>query len=453
MYKKKILIIILSILVLLALTVVSNAKTTGVITGETVKLREGPSLESDLVTLLSVDNKVEVISKNGDWYRVKYKNNEGYVYADYISVDGEIEDEATNTNSKNNISSTNNINNEEVNNTINDINSNTISTENTNSIENSIAIQEDNIVGTTQILNDKTGLKILPLINAEDIIVLEKDTRVTVKDEKNGWAFISNETVSGWIRSEMLSLPQDNATTDNQESTEESTEETTDKKEKNDVEPSTSVGYISAGTVNVRETASASGTVITTLTRNTEVTIESVENDWAKISTSTGVNGYVSNQYISKERVQETNRGSVERQVTALNTQSNKEDTDTISNKNVQVVDFAKSLLGKDYSYGGVGPNSFDCSGFTKYVYNNFGISLAHSASAQANVGTTIAKSDLQLGDMVFFTQGGTSIGHVGIYIGSNSFIHAANPQKGVVITSLSDGYYTRNYVTAKRVL
>ena len=54
---------------------------------------------------------------------------------------------------------------------------------------------------------------------------------------------------------------------------------------------------------------------------------------------------------------------------------------------------------------------------------------------------------------MVFFLQGGSSIGHVGIFVGNNSFIHAANPQKGVVITSLADGYYTTNYKTAKRVL
>ncbi len=452
MYKKKILIVILCILMLLTLTVVSNAKTTGTITGETVKLREGPSLEADLVTLLSVDNKVEVISKDGDWYQVKYKDYEGYVYADYISVDGEVEEEQTNTNSEDNVLATNDINNENIDNDSENIISNIISSEDTNSIESDITIQENNIVGTTQILVDTTELKILPLINAENITTLEKDTSAIVNDEKNGWAFISNENVSGWVRIEKLVLKQDVDTTD-KINDQESTEDTTEAVETEKVEQTTSIGYISAGTVNVRETASASGKIVTTLSRNTEVTVENVENGWAKISTSTGVKGYVSNQYISSEQIQETNRGSSERETSELNTKNNQEDEDNISNKSTQVVNFAKSLLGKDYSYGGVGPNSFDCSGFTKYVYNNFGISLSHSASAQANVGRTISKSDLQLGDMVFFTQGGSSIGHVGIYIGNNSFIHAANPQKGVVITSLSDGYYTRNYVTAKRIL
>ena len=80
-------------------------------------------------------------------------------------------------------------------------------------------------------------------------------------------------------------------------------------------------------------------------------------------------------------------------------------------------------------------------------------MNLSHSASAQANIGTTVSKANLQLGDMIFFSQCGSSIGHVGIFVGNNSFIHAANPQKGVVITSLSDGYYTKNYKTAKRIL
>ena len=90
MYKKKLLIILIIIAILSVMTVISNAATNGVITGETVKLRKAPSLDAGLVTLLSVDNKVEVLGKEGDWYQVKYKEYEGYVYADYIDVEGEV---------------------------------------------------------------------------------------------------------------------------------------------------------------------------------------------------------------------------------------------------------------------------------------------------------------------------------------------------------------------------
>ena len=75
MHKKRLIIALIIIVNLTIMTVVSNASTKGVITGETVKLRKGPNLESGLVTLLSVDNKVEVLSKEGDWYKIKDKNN------------------------------------------------------------------------------------------------------------------------------------------------------------------------------------------------------------------------------------------------------------------------------------------------------------------------------------------------------------------------------------------
>ena len=455
MYKKKLLIILIIIAILSVMTVISNATTNGVITGETVKLREGPSLDAGLVTLLSVDNKVEVLGKEGDWYQVRYRDYEGYVYADYIDVDGEVVD---------NTATTNQVTNNTIENVVNTV-ENTVSNEvapqenvvDNNTITNTTVDTtndepQNSVIGTNQKILEEIELKILPLINAETLQTLTKDTIVTVDDEANGWAFISTDLVSGWIRADKLIAEEANQTSTEQTNNTEPAEQTPAT-----TEPQT--GYISASSVNVRASASTSANVVTTLTRNTEVTIEGEENGWTRITTSTGVSGYVSSEYISDEQVQATNRSDTERTqkiVELPNTATDvteTEEVNTVVNKGEEVVDYAKTLLGKDYVYGGVGPNSFDCSGFTQYVYKKFGINLSHSASAQANIGTTVSKSDLQLGDMVFFSQGGSSIGHVGIFVGNNSFIHAANPQKGVVITSLADGYYTSNYKTSKRVL
>ena len=82
--KRKIIILVSSIL--LAISTYSYGTDTGVITGETVKLRQVASLEAKLVTLLSVNDKVEVLGQEGDWYKVKYKENTGYVYKDYVKV-------------------------------------------------------------------------------------------------------------------------------------------------------------------------------------------------------------------------------------------------------------------------------------------------------------------------------------------------------------------------------
>ena len=433
MYKKKLLIIFIIIAILSVMTVISNAETNGVITGETVKLRKGPSMDAGLVTLLSVDNKVEVLGKEGDWYQVKYKEYEGYVYADYIDVEGEVVDNTTTTNQV-----TNNTVENTVNSIVNNVSNEIIPQENVvanNTVTNTTADTtnsetQNSIIGTSQKLLEETELKILPLINAEAIQPLAKDTILTVDDEVNGWAFISTDSVSGWIRADKLIAIEETQNT-------KQVDEVEEKEEAPATTTETQTGYISASSVNVRASASTSANVVTTLTRNTEVTIEGQENGWTRITTSTGVSGYVSSEYISDEQVQSTNRSDSERTqkiVDLPNTIADvteSEDTSAVVSKGEEVVDYAKTLLGKAYVYGGVGPNSFDCS----------------------NIGTTVSKANLQLGDMVFFSQGGSSIGHVGIFVGNNSFIHAANPQKGVVITSLSDGYYTKNYKTAKRVL
>lgn len=455
MYKKKLLIIFIIIAILSVMTVISNAETNGVITGETVKLRKGPSMDAGLVTLLSVDNKVEVLGKEGDWYQVKYKEYEGYVYADYIDVEGEVVDNTTTTNQV-----TNNTVENTVNSIVNNVSNEIIPQENVvanNTVTNTTADTtnsetQNSIIGTSQKLLEETELKILPLINAEAIQPLAKDTILTVDDEVNGWAFISTDSVSGWIRADKLIAIEETQNT-------KQVDEVEEKEEAPATTTETQTGYISASSVNVRASASTSANVVTTLTRNTEVTIEGQENGWTRITTSTGVSGYVSSEYISDEQVQLTNRSDSERTqkiVDLPNTIADVtelEDTSAVVSKGEEVVDYAKTLLGKAYVYGGVGPNSFDCSGFTQYIYSKFGVNLLHSAAAQSIIGTTVSKANLQLGDMVFFSQGGSSIGHVGIFVGNNSFIHAANPQKGVVITSLSDGYYTKNYKTAKRVL
>lgn len=112
--------------------------------------------------------------------------------------------------------------------------------------------------------------------------------------------------------------------------------------------------------------------------------------------------------------------------------------------------------LGKPYVYGGNGPNSFDCSGLVKYVYNKIGISLPRVAADQQAVGTSVERSieNLKYGDLVFFASpGSTYATHVGVYVGNGYMIHA--PQTGDVVkyTYIFDGYYKNRFFSAKRVL
>jgi cell wall-associated NlpC family hydrolase len=111
------------------------------------------------------------------------------------------------------------------------------------------------------------------------------------------------------------------------------------------------------------------------------------------------------------------------------------------------VVGIAMQYLGTPYVYGGASPAGFDCSGFVMYVFAQVGVSLPHNAAAQYGYGMPVPRSALQPGDLVFFN----GLGHVGIYVGGNSFIHSPHTGDVVKISSMT-GWYTSTYVGARRL-
>lgn len=117
-----------------------------------------------------------------------------------------------------------------------------------------------------------------------------------------------------------------------------------------------------------------------------------------------------------------------------------------------------RSHIGKKYVHGAKGPNAFDCSGFTSYVYKQFGYNISPGSRIQYTQGTPVARNDLRKGDLVFFTspRSGKEVGHVGIVVsadnetGSFKFIHASI--RGVKISDF-EGYYVPRYIGAKRII
>lgn len=148
-----------------------------------------------------------------------------------------------------------------------------------------------------------------------------------------------------------------------------------------------------------------------------------------------GIAGLVTLQALQSpgSAVTPTNRGSVEDRKAQI------------------VVSFAKQFLGTPYVWAGASPKGFDCSGFTSYIFSQYGIDLPHAADGQFKAGVQVSQP--RLGDLVFFTTYEAGPSHVGIYIGNDQFIHASSGAGEVSITPLSKPYYSSRYLGARRVL
>ena len=112
------------------------------------------------------------------------------------------------------------------------------------------------------------------------------------------------------------------------------------------------------------------------------------------------------------------------------------------------VVGIAMQYLGVPYVWGGASPSGFDCSGLIMYAYAQIGVSLPHSTYALWGMGVPVSQSQLQPGDIVFFS----GLGHAGIYAGGGTFVHAPHTGDVVKVSSMS-GWYASSYVGARRIL
>ena len=125
------------------------------------------------------------------------------------------------------------------------------------------------------------------------------------------------------------------------------------------------------------------------------------------------------------------------------------------TSKSSKITSLAKKKLGRRYVWGATGEkNTFDCSGFTTYVYKKNGIKLPRRAIAQSKYGKYVPRKNLQKGDLIFFDTSKHHKGyvnHVGIYLGNGKFIHASSAKKKVVITSLNKRFYSQRYKGARR--
>ena len=271
------------------------------------------------------------------------------------------------------------------------------------------------------------------------------------------------------------------------------------------------VGVVNTNVLNVRSGPAIEQTLLTTLRKGDQVTIIGDKDIWYQIQLSNGVKGWVHGNYIdirtaynypngkviSKVELKSSNtdnsstisslvegntvyikgldegwyniiagenEGWVMSNTIELNTSSsnpvNRSGKRTQLLSNIGTV--TSKYIGRPYRSGSTGPNSFDCSGFVTYIFNQYyadylkekQIHLPRRSSDMANIGTNVSKSELEPGDLVFFNNGrGGAINHVGIFIGEEKFIHSAySNRRGIVISSLNESVFIKTYVKGVRI-
>jgi len=205
-------------------------------------------------------------------------------------------------------------------------------------------------------------------------------------------------------------------------------------------------GTVKGNYVRLRSGAGTNYSILGTYNNGTPLTITGTSGSWTAV-TINGKSGYMSSMYVSAGTAPAANS------LTSTNAAA-PAGGNTASTTGAVIVETAKKYLGYPYVYGGMSPAGFDCSGFVNYVYKLNGYSMNRVASAiYYNNGTYVEKANLQPGDLVFFSNSSEYVGHVGIYIGGNQFIHASSSRTGVIISDLTSSYYIQHYVGAKRII
>ena len=184
------------------------------------------------------------------------------------------------------------------------------------------------------------------------------------------------------------------------------------------------------GPLNIRSGPGTGYSKVGSLAKGRCVKVVSVQSGWYQIE-----QGYVSAAYV--------------------------EETDytpaAASSKGQELANIALQYVGYSYVYGGASPRvGFDCSGLVQYACAQLGYSINRTASTQLQNGVTVSWDELAPGDLVFFKKPGSTtskpVTHVGMYIGSGQFVHASDYGVGVIVSNLSDAYYTTGYVSARRI-
>ena len=396
-----------------------NATVTG---GSVINVRSGPGTGYSRVTMVAEGKRVAILGKDGDWYHVSFDGTAGYILSDYVAADGSgTSSKSAGTPAK------------------------------PKPVDTSVG---NATVSGGDVINVRSG----PDTSYSRLARVGEGKRVTLLAEEGGWFKVSFDSTTGYILGDYLK-PDDGVLAalvaaesaakpePKSDPTPEPAPEPAPEPDAPAVEamaPASSTEASSAesgsgearsaditgGTINVRTGPGTEFERVTLVSTGKKINVLGEENGWLKVSFG-DTTGYVLGDYVTDEEPPAAGVG-------------------------VQVSSLAAQYLGVRYVYGGASPSGFDCSGFTMWLYKQYGYSLPHTASGQyANCGRKVSRSELQPGDLVFFCSPGSGgrINHAALYVGGGDIIHARYSLGKVYRNSLSENYYSTYYVGAVRIV
>lgn len=388
-------LIAVSIMVTAAVT--ASAAGTGIVDANGgLRLRSGASTDTSTLAIASNGASVSVVSKEGDWYKVIYNNQTGYMHGDYLNVTEEASSSGSDV----------------------------------EGVKSGIGIVKAN-----------SGLRLRESASTSSAVLAtaRNGSNVVIIDKENGWYKVIYNLKTGYMSADYLEV-KDRENVDLGEgeinsslvnirsgpSTGNTLVDQASKGEKVDifgfncgwykVKYNGQVGYIRSDLVDLTEVPPANN---------------------GSASSDNGSSSGSSSDSDSSE---------------TPSTPSAPSDDYDSSSLGAQIATYAQKFVGYPYVYGGTSPSGFDCSGFVQYIYRQFGYSINRTATAQLANGYYVSYDSLIPGDLVFFGSG-SSASHVGMYIGGGEFVHAANSRSGVKISSLSESWYAARYIGARRIV
>jgi len=273
-------------------------------------------------------------------------------------------------------------------------------------------------IGIANVESGNLNVRAAASTDAKLVGKMPKNSACEVLEVADGWAHIQSGEVDGYVSTEFLLTGADARVKAN--------------------EIVHTVAIAQTDGLNVRDEASTDSAVMTQVLKGEELDFVSDQGEWIEIDLD-GESAYVAAEYVTVEEKLDTAITMTELLYGA-----------GVSDVRVELVEYAKQFLGNPYVWGGTSlTKGADCSGFVLAVYKHFGVTLPHSSRAQANSGTKISASELQPGDLVFYTNSSGTINHVAMYIGGGQVIHASNPKTGIRIST----YNYRTPVKYVRIL